>query len=312
MIRLRPWLLSSSLVLLTACDGGSQLVGPSGQQPGTGGTEGQGGAPATEPPPGEVSRFRRLTHNEWERTTRDLLRLPELPGLSTAFRIDPRQSGYLFEGNGDALEVDQNLWNSYQVAAAELAARVTLDPDQLEAILPSAGTLGEDERAALFVEEFGERVHRRPLTSDQADAYLALYEQGKTAYTDVTGFAGGIRLLLEGFLQSPYFLYRVEETSDDAGGVIPLDGYERASRLSYFLWGTMPDDELLAAASAGELSAAEGLRAQATRLIENARAGDLLVHFFERVLEVERLPGHLAFHHRVPRRYRRLVCFGRH
>src|SRR5688572_21868049 len=170
---LRAALLPTSLCLVTACSSPG-LVGPDGQQPGSGG---MGGAP---PVPFEdataVSRFRRLTHREWERTASDLLRLPELPGLSSAFRIDPQQSGYLFEGNGDALEVDQNLWNSYQVAAAELAARVALDEELLEGILPEAGTLSEDERAELFVLEFGERTHRRPLTDEQAEAYLALYE----------------------------------------------------------------------------------------------------------------------------------------
>jgi hypothetical protein len=263
-------------------------VGSNGEPPATGGTEGMGGAPPAVPPADEVSRFRRLTHREWEQTTRDLLHLGDSPGLSDAFRLDPKQRGYLFEGNGDALEVDQNLWNSYQVAAAQLAADVTADEELLLAILPPADDMGEDERAELFIEEFGTRAHRHPLTDSQADAYWALYEQGKTAYTDVSGFVAGVRLLLEGFLQSPYFLYRVEESSKVQGEGIPLDGYERASRLSYFLWGTMPDDEMLSAAADGDLDDAVGLRAQAERLIEDERAGDMLTHFFERVLEVER------------------------
>lgn len=248
-----------------------------------------GGAPVVPPEESsEVSRFRRLTHDEWERTVRDLLRWDELPGYSSRFRIDPQQGGYLFEGNGDALEVDQNLWNSYQAAAADLALRVTQAEDLLEGILPAAGTLSEDERAALFIEEFGERAHRKPLAAEQADAYFALYEQGRESYTDQAGFSAGIRLVLEAFLQSPYFLYRTEESSGEPGASIALDDYERATRLSYFFWGTMPDDELLAAAAAGELGSTDGVRAQAERLIQDARAADLLVHFFERVLDVER------------------------
>lgn len=263
-------------------------MGSHGEVPATGGSEGMGGAPPTVPPADEVSRFRRLTHREWEQTTRDLLRLGETPGLSTTFRLDPKQSGYLFEGNGDALEVDQNLWNSYQVAAAELAARVTADEELLLAILPPADDLDEDERAELFIEEFGARAHRHPLTDAQAEAYWALYERGKTAYSEVSGFVAGVRLVLEGFLQSPFFLYRVEESSSALGDLIPLDAYERASRLSYFLWATMPDDELFSAAADGGLNDTAGLRAQAARMIEDERAGDMLTHFFERVLEVER------------------------
>jgi len=283
---LRAVLLVSSLALLAAC-GPSGLVGPDGQPPV--GTGGMGGAPPTPvEEASEVSRFRRLTHREWERTVQDLLRLDELPGHSGGFRLDPQQGGYLFEGNGDALEVDQNLWNGYQRAALELAARVALDPALLDAIVPPEGTMSDDERAALFIREFGERAHRRPLTDEQADAYGALYEQGRDAYTDVSGFAAGVRLVLEAFLQSPYFLYRVEESSGEPGDAVALDDYERAARLSYFLWGTMPDDELLAAAAAGELGDAAGVRAQADRLMADARAADLLVHFFERVLEVER------------------------
>src|SRR5688572_27746420 len=127
----RAVLLIASLGLLCSCDPPG-LVGPDGQVP-SGGTGGMGGAPVVPPEESsEVSRFRRLTHDEWERTVRDLLRWDELPGNSNRFRIDPQQGGYLFEGNGDALEVDQNLWNSYQAAAADLALRVTQAEDLLE------------------------------------------------------------------------------------------------------------------------------------------------------------------------------------
>src|SRR6478735_11864214 len=85
-------LLPAALVLSNACGGGSGLVGSHGEVPATGGSEGMGGAPPTVPPADEVSRFRRLTHREWEQTTRDLLRLGETPGLSTTFRLDPKQS----------------------------------------------------------------------------------------------------------------------------------------------------------------------------------------------------------------------------
>jgi hypothetical protein len=69
--------------------------------------------------------------------------------------------------------------------------------------------------------------------------------------------------------------------------VVPLDGYERATRLSYFLWGTMPDDALFSAASSGTLDTEEGVRAEAARLVADARARNTVIAFFEKVLEVE-------------------------
>lgn len=284
---LRAVVFASSVGLLCGCDPPG-LVGPDGQVP-SDGTGGMGGAltvPREETT--RVSRFRRLTHTEWERTVKDLLRWQDAPDFAHRFRMDPQQSGYLFAGNGDALEVDQNLWNSYQAAAVDLAARVALDAERLEAILPEAGALSEDERAASFIEEFGERAHRKPLDAELAEAYFALYLQGRDAYTDQNGFAAGIRLVLEAFLQSPYFLYRTEEGSGEPGEAIELSDHERAVRLSYFLWGTMPDDELMATAAAGQLASTAGVREAAERMIADPRAADLLVHFFERVLEVER------------------------
>ena len=281
-----PWLSLSALIFACA-------LGCSPKNASYNNTSNGAGDPEVTPPaqelPGGVSRFRRLTHAQWENTVQDLFGFDEAVGLSSSFRADPTQSGYLFEGNGDALEVDQALWASYQTASATLAKSVVDDSAALARILPlgSAG-IGSDAEARQFIEAFGKRVHRRPLTSDQLDAYMALYQQGLTSYEDTPDYRGGVRLVLEAFLQSPYFLYRVEESSAVSAGRIALDGYERASRLSYFLWGTMPDDELFAAADAGRLADAAGVRVEAERLIQHERAADVFVNFFDRVLEVER------------------------
>lgn len=266
---------------------------PPGIPSGTGGGVGQtgdGDVTPDDPAPNDgVSRFRRLTHAQWAQTVVDLFELDEVTDLATSFRADPTQNGYIFVGNGDALEVDQALWSSYQGAALALAEQVAGDDDILAHFLPS----GFDDEATeaqirSFIEDFGARVHRRPLSTEQVDAYLALYEQGLDSYADLTGYRAGLRLLLEGFLQSPYFVYRVEESLGEPGESIPLDGYERASRLSYFLWGTMPDEILFDAAGRGDLDDTEGVRAEALRLINDPRAASVFVDFFERVLDVER------------------------
>jgi hypothetical protein len=270
-----------------ACDG-SSLVGASGLPPkGLGGTGSGGAASATElPPSDELSRFRRLTHAEWERTVQDLFLRDQGFGVAAAFRADARPGGYLFDGQSDALEVDALLQDNYQVAAAEVARRLAESEELVGALAPEDPELTEDERAEAFIAEFGPRAHRRPLTGAQRDAYFDLYEAGQSAYADAGGFVGGLRLVIEGLLQSPYFLYRVEEHSvDDGAG---LDDYERANRLSYFLWGTMPDDALFSAAASGELQDELVVREHIRRMLTDARAGDAYRNFFQRVLEVER------------------------
>jgi hypothetical protein len=242
--------------------------------------------------PTPQTRFRRLGHGEWQRTMADLLGVSSGP-IHTAiqnaarnFRSDPVQGGFIFEGNGDSLEVDSTLWLSYQRAASEIAFAVVNDSSLFAALVPAGSS--DDARGDAFIQSFGTRAHRRPLSSDQVAAYKSVFSAGKSAYPDHSGLQGGVRLLLETFLQSPHFLYRVESSDRVLRGVIPLDGYERASRLSYFFWGTMPDAALFAAAAAGELDGPAGVKAQAARLVADPRARDTIVHFFEKVLEVER------------------------
>lgn len=241
--------------------------------------------------PTPSTRFRRLTHAQWANTTRDLFRLtggPISDSIETAagsFLADPVQGGFIFEGNGDALEVDSARWRAYQRAASSIAFQVVSDAALLTEIVPAGAS--DDERGAAFIASWGERAHRRPLSEAEIESYRELFELGKTSYTEHSGLEGGVRLVIESVLQSPHFLYRVEQSDDARSGVVPLDGYERATRLSYFLWGTMPDDALFEAARSGALSTAQGVREQAARLAADVRARDTVIEFFEKVLEVD-------------------------
>ena len=240
----------------------------------------------TQDLPSASTHFRRLTHVEWENTVQDLFGLSAPSLLSAAFRNDPRQGGFLFASQGDALDVDQSLATSYQRAALALAASVTGDEARLTAIAPARSD--DEARAMSFIATFGTRVHRHKLTAEQSSAYLTIYRQGLTAYDDQTGFGAGVRMVLEAMLQSPFFLYRVESSTLAAEGTIALDGYERASRLSYFFWETMPDVALFKAAESGELDDAEGVREQAERLVADPRARRVVEGYFASVLDVER------------------------
>lgn len=242
--------------------------------------------------PAPSTRFRRLTHDEWANTATDLFAAngtevqTRISTLANGFLTDPVQGGFIFEGNGDSLEVDSARFRAYQIAAQAIAFEVVSDPDLFAQLVPTGAN--DDERGAAFIRAFGEKAHRRPLTPSEVDAYSALFELGQTSYTEHSGLTGGVRLVIEGALQSPLFLYRVEQSDDVERGVVPLDGYERASRLSYFFWRTMPDEELFEAAREGALDSVEGVRTQAARLVASERARETVIAFFEKVLEVER------------------------
>jgi hypothetical protein len=258
----------------------------------TGSSSGDGGdgpddaGPADELP-GPSTRLFRLTHAQWENTVRDLLYADAPLGLSTSFRVDAKAGPYEFDNGATSLEVDGPLWAQYQRAAVDVAEIVTADAAMLERILPAeAGD--ETERARAFVISFGRRAFRRPLTDAEVDAHLSLYIEGRDLYDDATGFEAGIRAVIEALLQSPSFLYRIEASDRPDGNVIPLSGYELASRLSYFVWDSMPDDALLDAAEAGALSDASELEMHARRMLDDPRAVHVVSRFHEVVFDTTR------------------------
>ena len=114
-------------------------------------------------------------------------------------------------------------------------------------------------------------------------------------YTDARdGLALGesVALVLQALLQSPHFLYRVEfGAGTPTALVVALGDHELASRLSYFLWASMPDDALFAAAAAGELHTAEQVEAQARRMLDHPRARAMVLHFHAQWLDYGDIDG---------------------
>ncbi|WP_395805469.1 DUF1592 domain-containing protein [Archangium minus] len=245
-------------------------------------------SPAGKEQPARTVRVARLTHTQWTHSVQELLRLDAPPTtLAQGFRADPAQSGFLFDNEARSLSVDEALWGAYQRAASELAGQVATNSAKLSRLLPPVASTAE-ERARTFVEEFGLRAHRRPLTAEEVEAYLALYRKGPQSYSGMPAFEAGIRLLLEAFLQSPHFLYRVERSTRPTGNKVPLDDHEVASRLSYALWNSMPDDALFAAAREGRLRDREGVIEQAKRMLQDPRARGLVDAFHRTVFDVPR------------------------
>jgi hypothetical protein len=252
--------------------------------------QGLGGADNVgESRPSAQGRVFRLRREEWLRSVRDVFNLADDLPLMTDIPKDPASQGYLFEGQAESLRVDQTLFLAYQRAAQESAELLTRFPEVVAELAPVEGYLDEAERALGFISVLLPRAFRRPATDEEIALYAAQFTVGSSSYDDRDAFAGGLRLVIETVLQSPHFLYRFELSHDKAeNGLIRLTGYERASRLSYLLWGSGPDAELLEFARTGVLDSTAGVRAVAERMLGDTRADESVRYFFERVLDIDR------------------------
>ncbi len=216
------------------------------------------------------ARFSRLSHTQWENTVVDLFRLDAPTGLSAQFQPDPPLGR--FDNNVARLTVTATHWRDYQRAAETLAQQVTSDPTLLANVVPT--DLPSDATAAgpAFVESFGLRAFRRPLTTAEVERYAGLFAEGAAHFSQLDAVTAGVRVVVEAMLQSPHFLYRSELSDTITNGAIALSGYEVASRLSYALINSMPDDALMTAASNGELNTVDGIRGHALRLLDDPRS----------------------------------------
>ena len=178
-----------------------------------------------------ASPIRRLSHVEYENTLHDSFGEDVVPEL--ALTADPVVGG--FSNNAEALTASDLLTRQYYEASRSVAQ--SLDPNALVGC--SDADLGCPEQ---LIREFGAKVFRRPVTDEEASGFLDLYDKAGGDF-DV-----GARIVVQAMLLSPSFLYRPEFGDGDGR----LSGYETANRLSYFLWASMPDDALFAAAEAGE------------------------------------------------------------
>jgi len=136
---------------------------------------------------------------------------------------------------------------------------------------------GEDACLRKILDAFAHRAWRRPVSAAELDRLMAFVADAKAAGDT---WEAGLRLALQAALVSPHFIYRVEiDPSPQDLTPHPVSDHELASRLSYFLWSSMPDDELLAAAAAGQLKEPAQIEAQALRLLADPRAHALVDNF---------------------------------
>src|SRR5262245_30883799 len=182
---------------------------------------------------------RRLTHSQYNNTVRDLLNDQTRPSDA----LPPEDFVNGFKNQAAAQGIPPLLADVYHKAATKLARSAFLGGDDRHQLIPcKPRSAGDAECAMKFVSQFGLKAFRRPLSESEVKRYVALL----AAEARKSGrFVDGAQLVVETMLQSPKFLFRLE-----AG----LPAYDAANRLSYFLWDSMPDEELLRAAGSGELN----------------------------------------------------------
>ena len=152
------------------------------------------------------------------------------------------------------------------------------------------GRLAAEPSHVEALQSFAERAYRRPLSKDERDGVAAFYRSLREK--DGMGHEDAVRDTVAAVLMSPHFCYRLDDVSGEGPGVRPLSDYALAGRLSYFLWASMPDEELLARAAAGDLHRPEVLTAQARRMLKDNRVRGLATEFAGNWLDFRRFEEH--------------------
>lgn len=223
--------------------------------------------------------MRQLTPWEYRNAVATLLPSVSLPATQPLDDIDARLT---FDNLASAQGMTAGRVDQFLAAAERLAADAVADVARLTGC--AAADAMCRERWALA---FAARAYRRPLTAAETTRY-STFLRATTPPLDATG---ALEAFLAVVLQSPHFLFKPESGAPAAAvnGVIPLDGFERATRLAFFLTGTVPDAELTRAAAAGELMTPTQVEAQARRLLQTAGARTAMRHFHDGWLHASQL-----------------------
>ncbi len=243
------------------------------------------------------SPIRRLTRPEYNNTVRDLLGVVGEP----ANELPAEEEALGFANNAAALNVSPLLAEKYMTLAETVSQMANSDPEALTSC--SVTTTSEEQRVCIrsFIASFGKKAFRRPLTEEEVARFDEVFGAASEVYADAenpeeTVFREGVGMVLEAFLQSPDFLYRVELgegvlpfATAEGVEIVPLNSWEMASRLSFFLWGSMPDDELFAQAEADQLTTKEQVATQARRMLADPRARDAVATFHQQWLDYDRV-----------------------
>lgn len=306
----------SALALAPACagrgggassgNGGSgsgASTGTGGSSPSTGsGGSGTGGSSSANTPSGPgltlfsdtctagsvsvgPSPIRRLSRVEYNNIVRDLGLDPNNTQPANQFVAEQKISGN-FNTNSYA-PVSGTLINQQYLQAAETLAAAAVTGSNLSTLV-SCASQANAACAQTFIGSFANRAFRGQLDSTESAALLALY----TTVSAQFDFATGIQAVLEAILTSPRFLYVLEfGQTGTSGDAVPLTPMELATRLSLYLWRSIPDQTLMTAASNGQLVTASDITTQATRMLADPKASGALQDFANQWLDIENMDG---------------------
>lgn len=239
---------------------------------------------AVTPTPLKVA-VRRITESQYRHTIADILG-PEIK-INSRFEPEKRDDGLLAVGNSE-LTLTSAGFEQYFGLGASIATQALSDKQAAKTVpcVPASATAPDEACARQFIAHYGELLFRRPLTDGELTARTRVASAGAKQLND---FNGGLRLALTSLLVAPDFLFRIEMAEPDPthAGQYRLDGYTKASRLSFLFWDTTPDAELLEAARSGSIHTPAGLTQQLSRLTSSPRYEQGARAFFSDMLQLD-------------------------
>jgi hypothetical protein len=231
-----------------------------------------------------LAGLRRLTETQYRNSIADIFG----PGILVQGKFEPdRRIAGLLAAGSTTLSISPSGFEAYAKMADGIARQVVDEKNRAKLLpcAPKSATAPDRDCAGQIINQYGARLFRRPLTSEELKARL----DAAGAATKLSGnFFTGIRYSLTTLLSAPDFLFRAE-FAVPSGKDYTLDGYSRAARLSYLLWDSTPDAELLDAARSGALDTDQGVASQVSRLMASPRLETGMRTFFSDFLELDTL-----------------------
>lgn len=198
-----------------------------------------------------------------------------------------------YRDDGSGKKLDRNLLIEHLKLEGEKAGAKIAEselPESHKRLIPQVPTTAEDRQEATLnvVQRLANRAFRRPATAEEISRWVGIAEK---VQEDGESFEASIQVVLQGMLLSPQFLFRIEKQRPVTGPekYAPLDDFELATRISYFLWSTMPDDDLFRLAAKKQLRDPQILRGQVERMLKDRRANQFVENFVGQWLQLRKL-----------------------
>lgn len=245
-------------------------------------------APASEDSRATITvALRKITESEYRHSIADLFG----PDIKISARFEPVQRVDRLLALGSAQQaLTSSGFEQYTALAASIADQLVSEEKRASVVTCSPAGAVDEACARQTIERIGERLFRRPLTPEGLAARIQVASLGGRQSND---FYAGIKLAISSLLMAPEFLFRVEAAEPDPAHPqqsrrqYRLDAYSKASRLSFLLWDSAPDEVLLAAARDGSIHTPAGLERQVSRMLASPRFEDGTRAFFADMFQLD-------------------------